>query len=57
LESIEREVRNCFYNKSLKNDDEYQETKDILANALSEVLKNQSFMIGKENAIVSTIDF
>jgi hypothetical protein len=36
---------------------EYQETKDLLANALSDILMSQSVMIIKENAIVSSVDF
>ena len=60
LESIEREVRNCFYNKGQSKSEmgnEYQETKDLLANALSDILRSQSVMIIKENAIVSSVDF
>ena len=60
LESIEREVRNCFYNKGHSKTEmgnEYQETKDLLANALSDILMSQSVMIIKENAIVSSVDF
>jgi len=60
LESIEREVRNCFYIKGHSKTEmgsEYQEIKDLLANALSDILMSQSHMIIKENTIVSYVDF